>query len=199
MTAEGATAEDAQEVASPQPELGQRLRALRNGRSLALGEVATATGISKSFLSLVEGGRSDISIGRLLRLAEYFGVGLVDLLPQTDINGPTVIRRGDRRVVNSRREHVATHLLAADFAGQLTSMLAVFDVGGGTKDFRQHHGLEFVLVLAGQATIEFADGTKTVLDEGDSACFDPSRSHSYSNSGDEELQLLSLSFATDGQ
>ena len=181
---------------NPQPELGARLRALRTARSLALGEVATRSGMSKSFLALVESGRSDISISRLLRLAEFFEVGLVDLLPQSNHDGVTVIRRADRTIVSSRAEKSKTHLLAADNNRSLTSMLAMFGVGGGTKDFRQHRGLEFVYVLSGQATIEFIDGSSTTLKEGDSACFDPSRSHSYANSGDEELQLISLSAAS---
>ena len=62
--------------------LGGALRALRLQRRASLVEVASATGISKSFLSLVENDRSDITIGRLLRLVNYYGADMADLFPQ---------------------------------------------------------------------------------------------------------------------
>ena len=64
--------------------LGGALRALRLQRRASLVEVASATGISKSFLSLVENDRSDITIGRLLRLVNYYGADMADLFPQAD-------------------------------------------------------------------------------------------------------------------
>jgi transcriptional regulator with XRE-family HTH domain len=45
-------------------QLGGALRELRKEKGSSLVQVADATGISKSFLSLVESGRSDITIGR---------------------------------------------------------------------------------------------------------------------------------------
>jgi transcriptional regulator with XRE-family HTH domain len=56
---------------SQQAFVGAQLRALRGARRLSLGDVAKGTGISASFLSLVENGRSDITIGRLTRLVDY--------------------------------------------------------------------------------------------------------------------------------
>src|SRR3954471_20515085 len=64
--------------------LGLRLRQLRLARSLSLAEVAQATNISASFLSLVENGRSDVSIGRLTRLVQFYGVSLSDVIPGTE-------------------------------------------------------------------------------------------------------------------
>lgn len=67
----------------PQPDLGTKLRALRTDRGLSIAEVADATGISASFLSLVENGRSDIAIGRLMRLIDFYGVGLGRCSPRS--------------------------------------------------------------------------------------------------------------------
>jgi DNA-binding Xre family transcriptional regulator len=52
--------------------LALTLRRLRAERGLSQSDLARVTGISSSFLSLVEQGRSDITIGRLLRLAEFY-------------------------------------------------------------------------------------------------------------------------------
>jgi len=46
-------------------DLGTRLRALRTERGLSLSQLESATSISSSFLSLVESGKSDITISRL--------------------------------------------------------------------------------------------------------------------------------------
>ena len=45
-------------------ELGARLRQLRRSRGVSLADVAEGTGISSSFLSMVEKGKSDITISR---------------------------------------------------------------------------------------------------------------------------------------
>jgi quercetin dioxygenase-like cupin family protein len=106
-----------------------------------------------------------------------------------------VVRRDNREVLDSVSEHVRTYLLATDASGTVTSLLAVFEPGGRADEFRQHPGIEFVLVLEGRGAVHFDDGSETVLEEGDSVVFDPERSHSYSNAGAAKLTLLSISFA----
>lgn len=58
---------DAQSSSAPPSTLGS---ALRQARRLPWAEVADATGVSVSFPSLVENGRSDITIGRLTRAGD---------------------------------------------------------------------------------------------------------------------------------
>ncbi len=63
------------------PSLGARLKSVRTARRLSLAEVSEATDVSASFLSLVENDKSDITIGRLVRLIEFYGISIADLLP----------------------------------------------------------------------------------------------------------------------
>jgi transcriptional regulator with XRE-family HTH domain len=67
-----------------QPALGRRLKALRHNRGLSLKEVGAETGVSASFISMVETGRNDLSVGRLLVLADFYGVGLDDIVAELD-------------------------------------------------------------------------------------------------------------------
>jgi transcriptional regulator with XRE-family HTH domain len=67
-----------------QPALGRRLKALRVSRGLSLKEVGAETGVSSSFISMVETGRNDLSVGRLLVLADFYGVGLDDVVADLD-------------------------------------------------------------------------------------------------------------------
>jgi transcriptional regulator with XRE-family HTH domain len=76
--------------------LGETLRALRLERGHTVGEVASGTGLSPSFLTLVEGGGSDISTGRLNRVAQFLGVRLGDLLNMSCAREVTILRAADR-------------------------------------------------------------------------------------------------------
>ena len=67
-----------------QPALGRRLKALRVNRGLSLKEVGAETGVSPSFISMVETGRNDLSVGRLMVLADFYGVGLDDIVAELD-------------------------------------------------------------------------------------------------------------------
>src|SRR5262249_40404772 len=78
-------------------QLGEALKLLRHQRGHSLIEVSRGTGISRSFLSLVESGRSDITIGRLLRLVTFYGAQISDLLPQDEAHDPIVVKREEQR------------------------------------------------------------------------------------------------------
>ena len=77
--------------------LGEKLRQLRLERGESLTRVADATGISSSFLSLVETGRSDLTVARLVRLAAHYGVPVTDLLPDEEDDRPEIVRRKNQR------------------------------------------------------------------------------------------------------
>ena len=78
-----------------QPALGRRLKALRVSRGLSLKEVGAETGVSSSFISMVETGRNDLSVGRLVMLADFYGVGLDQILPGRGSDQPVALRPAD--------------------------------------------------------------------------------------------------------
>jgi transcriptional regulator with XRE-family HTH domain len=84
--------------------LGSALRAARQAKSLSLSEVTAATGISSSFLSLVENGKSDITIGRLVRLVTFYGIHLADLVPVAPAAEPDLVRKSEQRTLPSPAE-----------------------------------------------------------------------------------------------
>ena len=59
---------------------GQKLRRMRKERNLTIGEVATAIGVSKGFMSLLEKDKSGIRASRALELAKFFGVDVKEPL-----------------------------------------------------------------------------------------------------------------------
>jgi transcriptional regulator with XRE-family HTH domain len=168
-------------AASPQPSLGTSLRALRQGRRLSVREVAEATGISPSFLSLVETGRSDITIGRLTRLVEFFGVSLVDLLEAQPTADAHIVRHREQRRLHSEAEGIDIFLLVPDTRRAMMPMLLSFRPGAGLAEYGRHAGEEWVHVLEGQLSLELEGEPPRTLAAGDSAYYSATHPHGFSN------------------
>src|SRR3954452_18530981 len=79
--------------------LGERLRAIRRLRRKTLKEVAGAAGLSESFLSQLERGRTNATIATLQRLSTALGIEVSDLFAAS-ANRPSVLRRAARDFVN---------------------------------------------------------------------------------------------------
>src|SRR5947199_8254720 len=79
-------------------ELGERLRAIRQLRRKTLKEIASAAGISESFLSQLERGRTNATIATLQRLSTALGIEVSDLFT-TGKPQPRALRRGARAFV----------------------------------------------------------------------------------------------------
>jgi transcriptional regulator with XRE-family HTH domain len=139
-------------------ELGTRLRALRTERGLSLSQLEGATSISSSFLSLVESGKSDITISRLLRLADFFDVDLGDLVEgsRVDRRPLEVVRENDGSAVSSAAEGVTIRFLGHS-RWQLSPRIGEYepggtiDVGEGESAAREifHHHELFLYVVSG--------------------------------------------------
>jgi transcriptional regulator with XRE-family HTH domain len=137
-------------------DLGSRLRALRTERGLSLSQLEAATDISSSFLSLVESGKSDITISRLLRLADFFDVDLGDLVEgsRVDRRPLEVIREEEGSVVASQAEGVQIRFIGHS-RWQLSPRVAEYEPGGtveleegeaAARELLHHHELFFYVV-----------------------------------------------------
>lgn len=179
-------------MVAPQPALGRRLKALRLSRGLSLKEVGIGTGLSTSFLSMVENGRTELTVGRLVSLLDFHGVELRDLLPERGSDRPVVLRSAEREVVDAHDPRVRTEPLATWHYGEMTTAAMRFDPGAELPVAASRAGPEFVLLLAGELAIDFADDTSVVLVEGDSVCFEGSRRHRCTNTGDAEAHAITF-------
>ena len=171
--------------------LGAQLRALRGARRVSLGDVARETGISASFLSLVENGRSDITIGRLTRLVDYYGIAIAELLPTNPDADPDVVRAGETRQLRSPEEGTTMYLLASGTNRTMLPMLLELDPGSSLAERGHHAGEEFVHVLAGTLLLEVDTAEPQELNAGDSAYYRADRPHLFRNaSAQAPLRLI---------
>ena len=164
---DNAVADDS--AGTTQPALGIKLRELRLDRSLSLKEVAEGTGISVSFVSIVENGRSDITIGRLMRLLAFYGASVADLLSSDPERDPFVVRKGEEVVLQSPAEGVQIWLLARDTDRMMMPIMGIHEPGAKLTDLRPHNGETFVHMLEGSILVEREGHPPLVLSAGDSA------------------------------
>ncbi|MBS1877882.1 MAG: cupin domain-containing protein [Actinobacteria bacterium] len=170
--------------------IGVGLRTLRRERGLTLAEVAEATQISVSFLSLVENERSDITIGRLIRLMQFYGVSLADLLPDLHGADPEVVPVGERQMLQSPSEGINIFVLSSNPSRAMMPMLVEFEPGAGRWDYGQHAGHEFLFVLEGELVLELDGSQPRWLRVGDAACYSAERPHLLRNGSETEPMRL---------
>jgi len=165
---------------------------LRRARGLSLAELGEATSISPSFLSLVEKGKSDITIGRLVRLVEFYGISINDLLPGApDSTFPDVVRVPERRLFHSPAEGIDVFLLSGDTRRVMMPMLLEFEPGAHLAERGRHEGEEWVHVLEGTLSLELQGSEPRLLGPGDSGYYPSDRPHMFRNASDSErLRLI---------
>jgi transcriptional regulator with XRE-family HTH domain len=171
-------------------DVGERLREIRQQRRATLRTVADRSGLSESFLSQVERGRSNASIGSLRRIAEALGVTVADLFEPKGPPSPRVLRRGDRPALNfgvlGRKLLLTPRPLQAleVFVGEL-------DVGGSTGVEPYSHGdsEELFVVLNGSVQLELG-GELHELETGDSILYRSSVPHRITNVGDHLAEAM---------
>jgi quercetin dioxygenase-like cupin family protein len=176
------------------PSLGARLKAVRRARRLSLADVSDATDVSASFLSLVENDKSDIAIGRLVRLIEFYGISIADLIPGGGATGsyPDVVRVRDRRRLHSESEAIDVYLLTSMTRDrQMMPMLVVVEPGARLAEHGRHPGEEWVHVLEGRLRLELDGAEPRILHPGDSAYYTSERPHLFVNDdADTSLRLI---------
>ncbi len=171
-------------------DVGERLRALRRLRRATLRTVAERSGLSESFLSQVERGRSSASIESLRRMADALGVSMADLFEPDRLPGPRVLRRDERPALSFGvlgKKLLLTprplHHLEV-FAGELE-----VDGSTGAEPYAHGDSEELFVVLSGTVQLELG-GELFDLEPGDSIDYRSSTPHRVSNTGQDLAEVM---------
>ncbi|HEX6443781.1 MAG TPA: XRE family transcriptional regulator [Streptosporangiales bacterium] len=165
-----------------QVRIGARLRAARRARGLTLEAVATATGVTKGFLSRLE--RDDVSpsVASLVAVCEVVGVRVGELFDPPE---SALIRAGEARPINFGGRDVAEHLLTPGTQNQLRVIHSVIEPGGngGDEEYTLDCDVEFVYVVRGM--LEVVQNHEAVrMSAGDAFTFPGRRPHTWRNPSD---------------
>ena len=171
-------------------DLGERLKAIRLLRRRTLKEVADAAGVSESFVSQIERGRSSASVATLQRLAAALGIEISDLFAADGLPRPRVLRREARQLLVWGHLGRKALLTPKPFHS-LEVVAAEFDPGGSTGDEPYTHGDSEELLLVVRGRVHLQLGTDVYdLGTGDSVQYRSSTPHRVSNPGEELAEVL---------
>jgi transcriptional regulator with XRE-family HTH domain len=152
--------------------------------------VAERSGLSESFLSQVERGRSNASIASLRRIADALGVSVSDLFEPSGPPRPRVLRRDDRPALTfgvlGRKL-----LLTPKPLQSLEVFVGELGRGGSTGAEPYAHGdsEELFVVLGGNVELELG-GESFELGQGDSITYRSSTPHKISNAGEDVAEVM---------
>lgn len=163
--------------------LGQRIRQTRRGMQLTLQDLADATGLSVSMLSLVERGRTSPSIGSLVVIASALQVPVAELVAGIDEQREGhVVRHEDQSVV-APWPGVSRRTATLDRQRHIEISVNEWDPIAETEPQpARHEGYEYGLVIEGQLTVDVGDSTY-VLNPGDLVSYPSEVLHSLRSSG----------------
>ena len=184
-------------VATDNPRVGRRVRALREGMDLSLRDLADLRGISAPMLSQVERGATSPTIAVAERIAAGLELTLSQLLRLDEGDGVAVVRRHERRSGGARARGHAYEVLTPPLPGQRAEVsehtLAPGAATGGPDDPPMHEpgSRETVVVSDGELRL-VCDGAAHDLTEGDAVTFDADLPHHFENPGDGETRFLAV-------
>jgi transcriptional regulator with XRE-family HTH domain len=69
---------------------GQQLRNFRLTKGITIQQLSEATGLSNSFISLLENEKTDVSFSNMQKILQYFGLTIADLMINHESNNRTV-------------------------------------------------------------------------------------------------------------
>ena len=177
-----------------QPQLGERIKALRKAKNYTIEQVSTLCGLSKSFISMLENGRTNVSATKLEKLASIFGLRASDLLPDASSQALIhVVRKNEGATVKGFGAGINAHLLSNDFHRRIQPVLLTLEPGATLENETGHAGEEFVFILSGRLQLTVDEYTPVTLESGDSAYYPCALSHTFKNVSKAVTSLLTIS------
>lgn len=168
---------------------GIALRELRQNRGWSLQELASRSGLSKTFLSRLETGDRQASIAAVLTLARIFGVSLASMFETQVATDPCLIIRSNEVTPQSADGLTYTPLSNAERFFNLQPIHIVISPKRKGNDHFHHEGEEWLYVLSGRLTLSLAGKTYD-LEPGDAAHFDSRRPHRLIARGPQNAEVL---------
>ena len=176
------------ELSNASPTLGQRLRDRRKALGLTLAEVASGSGLTEGFISLVERDLATPSIASISGIAAVLGATMGEFLDEPP-RPEMLTRRDGRQVYAVATGGLRYERLSNAFDGSHLRSVIIHEPPGHRSEPVSHPGEELIYVLSGALTVEI-EGATTRLATGDSIHFSSQRIHATWNPGLEAAVLL---------
>jgi len=174
-----------------EPNVGMRLRLLREQQGLSLRAVAERCGLSINAISQIERGENSPTVSSLHRLATALNVPITDFF-QEETRQTTVFVKRDLGLRSQSSGVMMESLGIGLFNQQLEPFRIVIQPGvGNMEDPISHSGEEFLHCLEGEVEYSIGD-RKFRLEQGDSLLFDATQCHAYHNPTQKPAVVLMI-------
>ncbi|MGB5945383.1 helix-turn-helix domain-containing protein [Paenisporosarcina sp.] len=167
----------------PQGLVGNRLKNLRKERNLTLKYLAEKTGVSISFLSQVERGKSSVTLESLKKIADALGVNPSIFFGKDDLQEDLTTR-----LERFYYKDLSYGIQDATFS----PILVTLQPGENEGNAFSHDGHEFLFIVEGLLTVEI-DGKQLQLSEQQSILFDAHKTHYWFNHTKDVVRFLVVS------
>jgi transcriptional regulator with XRE-family HTH domain len=172
------------------PDVGSRLRELREQNDLSLRALAEKCDVSPNAVSLIERGLSSPCVDTLQRLATGLRVPITSFFETEEPPARLVLTRSADRVQSRCPGMTIEHLGSGLASHAFASFLITMEPGTNTNTTPiEHSGIEWVYCLEGLVEYE-VDGRAYRLTPGDNLLFDASLPHLWRNPGPVPAQML---------
>ena len=172
-------------------QFGEKIRSVRERRSMTLREVAEKAGVSESMVSQIERNLVSPAIDTLFSLTEALEIDFEYLF--ADIKrerSMKIVRKDERPSYRTKPGVLYEHLAQVDEHGGIEAYIITIDAGAKTGNAEYGHpGWELGIVESG--LMELSTGSLThTLKSGDSVSFKADTPHILSNPGKRPLRVF---------
>ncbi|VFR22007.1 Transcriptional regulator PA0225 [plant metagenome] len=165
-----------------------KLKLLRVQSGMTLEELAQAADLTRSYISKLERGVSEPSIGAALRIAKALGVKVETLFSEETEDDPVVISRAP---AGGQARDAGPRLVSGNLPGHrmVAFVMAPTDKPARGHPMSRHQGEEILYVISGTVSLQLARRQET-LTAGDSAHFNSSIPHKITSIGREPATVM---------
>ena len=159
--------------------IGSKLRAARTAHGYTLDQLASATGLTKGFLSRVERDETSPSVASLITLCEVMSIDVGSLFSVPDV---ALVRRDGAPAINLGGTGVHESLMTPRGQSKLQLVHSTVEPGGsgGSDLYTINCEVEVLYVLKGAVELRFSDRVQR-LSAGDALTFAGGEPHTWSN------------------
>lgn len=174
--------------------LGARLRKLRGERGWRLEDLAERTGLSRAYLSRLEGEERQPSLSSLFAVARAYDVPLSSLFePEPEVENLVVVRAVDGTPQRGNGL-LYSRLSDGGWAFNLQPLRVVIPAEREGEALYRHEGEQWLYVLSGRLRLGIG-GEEVVLGPGDAAHFDADRPHRFGALDGREAEAIVVACA----
>jgi quercetin dioxygenase-like cupin family protein/ribosome-binding protein aMBF1 (putative translation factor) len=184
-----------------QVNVGERVKAVREGRGLSLQDISQRTDLEVSLLERIEDGSVAPPLGEVIKLAKALEMKIGYFI-SGDENKPFTIVRGDDRKVISRYDSKKGRHYGYEYVAlaphkrdrHMEPFLVSLEPAATEEERSTHDGQEFIYVLEGTMEVRLGDEVH-ILEPGDAIYYDSTVPHLVKCHGDKGTRILAVLYA----